>query len=300
MLLQDRNHQRPHVASILAWSRRGSVAGVLDIDSGPRPGPPTACSICTGLRRRTARDGAGVAARVRTGLPHQPTSVRGPHPACPTSRASPCSSPAWSTCSGRRWALPRSSCWSMPAAGSRCRAGRPAAASPRSTPATAPPPRRLARGLIATFAGYDYVVAPSGSCAGMLRAHLPELFDDEPGHEGAGGRAGRALPRAGELSGRRQGRRARSRPQFAGTATYHDSCSGLRELQIKRAAARPAGRRRRARRWSEMERERGLLRLRRHVLRQVSGDLDPDGLEQGRAASRPPAPICCWRAISAA
>src|SRR5215207_11135412 len=37
----------------------------------------------------------------------------------------------------------------------------------------------LARGLIEEFAGYDYVVAPSGSCAGMLRAHLPELFDDD-------------------------------------------------------------------------------------------------------------------------
>ena len=30
------------------------------------------------------------------------------------------------------------------------------------------------------FRGYDYVVAPSGSCAGMLKHHLPHLFDDDP------------------------------------------------------------------------------------------------------------------------
>jgi len=34
--------------------------------------------------------------------------------------------------------------------------------------------------VIAAFAGYDYVVAPSGSCAGMVRVHYPLLFADEP------------------------------------------------------------------------------------------------------------------------
>src|SRR5271155_2007219 len=38
----------------------------------------------------------------------------------------------------------------------------------------------IARRVIAAFAGYDYVVAPSGSCAGMVRAHYPQLFADEP------------------------------------------------------------------------------------------------------------------------
>src|SRR5882762_3968366 len=38
----------------------------------------------------------------------------------------------------------------------------------------------IARQVIAAFAGYDYVVVPSGSCAGMLRVHYPELFADEP------------------------------------------------------------------------------------------------------------------------
>lgn len=90
----------------------------------------------------------------------------------------------------------------------------------------------LARGLIRSFAGYDHVVAPSGSCAGMLRRHLPELFDDEP----------EMKARAVELAGRCHelvsfltdvmGMRGVS-ASLAGTATYHDSCSGLRELQIK-------------------------------------------------------------------
>ena len=30
------------------------------------------------------------------------------------------------------------------------------------------------------FGGYDYVVVPSGSCGGMLKHHLPHLFDDDP------------------------------------------------------------------------------------------------------------------------
>src|ERR1051325_8694207 len=40
--------------------------------------------------------------------------------------------------------------------------------------------KTIARQVIAAFAGYDYVVAPSGSCAGMVKVHYPELFADEP------------------------------------------------------------------------------------------------------------------------
>src|ERR1700744_1160223 len=40
--------------------------------------------------------------------------------------------------------------------------------------------RDLASGILDAFGGYDYVVAPSGSCAGMLKTHLPHLFDDDP------------------------------------------------------------------------------------------------------------------------
>src|SRR3954464_7794284 len=91
----------------------------------------------------------------------------------------------------------------------------------------------IARGLIQELAGFDYVVAPSGSCAGMLRLHLPELFDDDPA----------AKERAAELAGRCHelvsflvdvmGVREIA-AQFDGSVTYHDSCSGLRELKVKR------------------------------------------------------------------
>ncbi|MGZ5829387.1 MAG: heterodisulfide reductase-related iron-sulfur binding cluster, partial [Xanthobacteraceae bacterium] len=40
--------------------------------------------------------------------------------------------------------------------------------------------RMIAEQVIATFSPYDYVVAPSGSCAGMLKVHYPELFRGDP------------------------------------------------------------------------------------------------------------------------
>lgn len=90
----------------------------------------------------------------------------------------------------------------------------------------------LARRTIAAFENFDYIVAPSGSCAGMLREHYPHLL------------AGDAdwAPRAHHLANRTyelvsfltdilgvtdvNGR-------FDATVAYHDSCSGLRELGIK-------------------------------------------------------------------
>src|SRR5581483_11395360 len=39
--------------------------------------------------------------------------------------------------------------------------------------------RAIAEQVIEAFAPYDYVVAPSGSCAGMLKAHYPEIFRGE-------------------------------------------------------------------------------------------------------------------------
>jgi len=90
----------------------------------------------------------------------------------------------------------------------------------------------LARGLIDELAGYDYVVAPSGSCAGMLRTHLPELFDDEPPMKQraieVAGRCHELVSFLVDVLGVRE-----VKAELAATATYHDSCSGLRELQVK-------------------------------------------------------------------
>src|SRR5215469_18156947 len=40
--------------------------------------------------------------------------------------------------------------------------------------------RDLAEGIVHAFSGYDYVVVPSGSCGGMLKRHLPHLFEGDP------------------------------------------------------------------------------------------------------------------------
>jgi L-lactate dehydrogenase complex protein LldE len=95
----------------------------------------------------------------------------------------------------------------------------------------------IARQTIATFAGYDYVVAPSGSCAGMLKKHYPLLFDEASG-EAAAARdlAGRTFELVSFLTDVRGVEAVDA--SLAARATYHDSCSGLRELGVKRQPRR--------------------------------------------------------------
>jgi L-lactate dehydrogenase complex protein LldE len=92
--------------------------------------------------------------------------------------------------------------------------------------------RALARKLIAEFESCRYVVVPSGSCAGMIRTHFPEVFRDEPFMLA---RAERLGERTYELTGFlvKVAKRAIVPGCFEGAVTYHDSCSGLRELGIK-------------------------------------------------------------------
>jgi L-lactate dehydrogenase complex protein LldE len=90
----------------------------------------------------------------------------------------------------------------------------------------------LARKLIAEFEGCDYLVAPSGSCSGMIRTHYEELFADDPA----------MLARAVALASRTYEltdfllnvlKVDRVPGRFAGKVTYHDSCAGLREMGVK-------------------------------------------------------------------
>ncbi len=90
----------------------------------------------------------------------------------------------------------------------------------------------LARNVIAAFKGYDFVVAPSGSCGGMIVKHYPELF--EPGtadHEEALELSSRTHELVSFLT--RVMGVEKVEAQFPARATYHDSCSGLRELGIR-------------------------------------------------------------------
>jgi L-lactate dehydrogenase complex protein LldE len=90
----------------------------------------------------------------------------------------------------------------------------------------------LARKVIAEFDGCEYVVAPSGSCAGMIRTHYPDLFRDAPEELE---RAQRFCAKTYELTDFlvNFAKLAHVPGRYNGTATYHDSCAGLRELNIK-------------------------------------------------------------------
>ncbi|WP_348635595.1 (Fe-S)-binding protein [Sphingobium sp. Sx8-8] len=90
----------------------------------------------------------------------------------------------------------------------------------------------LAKQTIEALEPYEAVVVPSGSCAGTIRCHYPELFEHDP----------EWLPRARAVADRTFEIMAYLdevlgwRPEgvsLDASATYHDSCSGLRELGIK-------------------------------------------------------------------
>ena len=90
----------------------------------------------------------------------------------------------------------------------------------------------IARRVIEAFEGYDYVVAPSGSCGGMISHHYPALFDGDPAMKA---RADRLAARTFELTSFLVGVLGVQTvtARCDATATYHDSCSGLRELGVK-------------------------------------------------------------------
>lgn len=95
--------------------------------------------------------------------------------------------------------------------------------------------RALAEQFLRDFEQFGYVVLPSGSCAGMIRVHYAEVLADEPALLA---RWQVLAPRIFELTTFLQ--------QFAPGltlplvhdegapqhVTYHDSCSGLRELGV--------------------------------------------------------------------
>ncbi|MDQ5959600.1 MAG: L-lactate dehydrogenase complex protein LldE [Pseudomonadota bacterium] len=90
----------------------------------------------------------------------------------------------------------------------------------------------LARKTITEFEGFDYVVAPSGSCADQIRTEYPGLFIDDPEWR----RRAEALAACTwELTSFLVDvLKVQAVPgRFDGSLTYHDSCTGLRSLGIK-------------------------------------------------------------------
>jgi L-lactate dehydrogenase complex protein LldE len=100
--------------------------------------------------------------------------------------------------------------------------------------------RAIAEQVITTFAPYDYVVAPSGSCAGMLKTHYPELFaGDADWTERVRAFCAKTYELVSFLTDVMKVKAVAA--QFDGTVTYHDSCSGLRELGIRAQPRRLLG-----------------------------------------------------------
>ena len=92
--------------------------------------------------------------------------------------------------------------------------------------------KAIARQVVATFGHYDYVVVPSGSCGGMIKTHYPALFADDPAMAAsASALAARTYELVSFLADVLKRKQVAAR--FAGAVTYHDACSGLRELGIK-------------------------------------------------------------------
>jgi L-lactate dehydrogenase complex protein LldE len=89
----------------------------------------------------------------------------------------------------------------------------------------------IARQVIEAFEGYDYVVAPSGSCAGQLRVHYPSLFEEPAMRTRAQAFAAKVHELTSFLTDILGVRSVAAR--FDGVVTYHDACSGLRELGVR-------------------------------------------------------------------
>lgn len=90
----------------------------------------------------------------------------------------------------------------------------------------------IAKQVIDAFLPYDYLVAPSGSCTGMIKAHYGALFQDNPDwalkQEELAAKTFELTEFLHDVMDWRP-----ENVSLVGSATYHDSCSGLRELGVK-------------------------------------------------------------------
>ena len=90
----------------------------------------------------------------------------------------------------------------------------------------------IARDVIAAFEDFDCVVVPSGSCTAQIKIYFPELLASDPAWSA---RAEALAEKTWELVSFLVNCRGVEAVDAShqGTVTYHDSCSGLRELGVK-------------------------------------------------------------------
>ena len=141
--------------------------------------------------------------------------------------------------------------------------------------------RDIAEQVIEAFAPFDYVVAPSGSCAGMLKVHYPELFRGDPNWQP---RADAFAAKTYELVSflvdvcgveeRRVAACRRPRPiTMPAPGCANSACARQpRRLLVTVAGPHP----------HRNARRRCLLRIWRHVLRQISRHLHRHRRQEGR------------------
>jgi len=93
-----------------------------------------------------------------------------------------------------------------------------------------PQTRRIARHLLEVFAGYETIVAPSGSCVTMVRVHYPQVFEGRPEAEAAAALG----PRVRELTSFLVDELGVTDlgATFNARVTMHDSCHAHRELGV--------------------------------------------------------------------
>jgi L-lactate dehydrogenase complex protein LldE len=91
--------------------------------------------------------------------------------------------------------------------------------------------KAVARAVIAAFEGYDYVVAPSGSCAATIAKDYPQMLAGDAWEERAKALAGRTYEITAFLADVLKVEGVAR--EVAAVVTYHDSCSGLRSLGVR-------------------------------------------------------------------
>ena len=90
----------------------------------------------------------------------------------------------------------------------------------------------VARRAIATLEPYAHIVVPSGSCGGMIQKHYPDLFAGDSVWQP---RARAVARKTHELTAFLTGVLGQTSvaARFPANATYHDSCSALREMGVR-------------------------------------------------------------------
>jgi L-lactate dehydrogenase complex protein LldE len=85
----------------------------------------------------------------------------------------------------------------------------------------------LARAFVRIFAGFDAVVAPSGSCVAMIRDQYPDLLPGDPDLAGVAGRTYELSELLVDVLGVTD-----VGARFPHRVTYHPTCHGLRLLRL--------------------------------------------------------------------